>query len=111
MSREPEWDDEQRESMLGLLLYERGVCQGCGFHRDVASNKANHFTFEDHYCPVCKGAAQWGRVQGAQDKQQEDRLGERPNPMTVRPGDGRTTTIRRLSPLEIENRPQRSAKT
>lgn len=90
--------------MLGLRIYRRGVCSGCGFHHTVTANKANVFTFEDDVCNVCKGAAQYGRVQHHHDEAAVARLGERPSPMAVRPTDGRTTTIRRLSTLEAEAR-------
>jgi len=104
VTREPEWDDAEREAMLGLRIYRRGLCSGCGFHHDVTADKANHFTFEDDRCPVCKGAAQWSRLQQMHDEAAVTRLGERPSPMAVRPTDGRSTVIRRLSPLEVEAR-------
>lgn len=104
MTHEPEWDDEQREAMLGLRIYQGGVCSGCGFHHSVTANKANLFAPEDRFCNVCKGVAQWTRVQHKHDEAQVARLGDRPSPMATRPTDGRTTVIRRLSPLEAEAR-------
>jgi hypothetical protein len=106
VTREAEWDDFERERLIGLAVYERGVC-ACGFHESVASDRENHFTFEDSTCPVCRGAARYARMQAATDERQRD---DNAAPATPRPGDGRRTFIRRLSATEVvERRASRGA--
>lgn len=100
VTRESEWDDRQRDRMLALAYYRRGVC-ACGFHESLTSDKGNHFTFETKVCPVCRGAAKMARIQDAADNESDRTLGENPPAMISRAGDGRRTFIRQLSPLEV----------
>lgn len=99
MSREAEWDDRQRERMLALEYYRRGVCE-CGFHESLTVPE-NHFTFDVKVCPVCRGAAKMARLQEHADEQSDKALGDNPAPGLHRSGDGRRTFIRQLSPLEV----------
>jgi hypothetical protein len=108
VTREPEWDDAQRDAMLGLAIYEGGVCSGCGFHRSIADDKDNLIAIEEHVCSVCRSGTQYGRIQGSRDTEHENRLGESPPPAAPRPSDGRSTYFRLLSPAEAELRRRRS---
>lgn len=89
--------------MLGLALYEAGVCN-CGIHSSLTADKSNVFTFDERTCPVCIGAAKWARVRAAEDERALKALGENPPPVMQRPGDGRTTYTRQMSPLEVAAR-------
>ncbi|WP_166390316.1 hypothetical protein [Nocardioides ochotonae] len=101
VTREPEWDDAQRDALLGYKLYESQICE-CGFHKSLTRDKSQHFDIEDDVCFVCRAAAQYSRVQSIGDRAAEKALGENAPPMAVRPSDGRRTHIRHKSPLEIE---------
>lgn len=103
MTREIEWDDRQRERLLALGYYERGVCE-CGFHKSLTNDRANHFTFPTETCPVCKGAAQVARLQAHADEEIDKRLGENPAPGSPRAADGRRMFVQQLSPLEVAAR-------
>lgn len=88
--------------MLALEFYEAQICSGCGFHKSLTHDKAEHFTFEHDVCLVCKGAAQQDRAQAQHDEAHDKRLGENASPLAARAADGRTTFVRRLSPDEVE---------
>lgn len=103
VEREPEWDADQLELMLGLGLYESGVCE-CGWHKDLATDAGNYFAIEDRMCLVCRGTAQYRRVQQSQDEAAEKVLGEKPSPQTLRPADGRHTQVRMMSSAEVDER-------
>ena len=100
MTREAEWDDRQRERLLALSIYERGVCE-CGFHESLATDRANNFTFETKTCPVCRGVAKMARLQFHADEQSDKAMGENPPPGLPRAADGRRTYVRMMSPLEV----------
>lgn len=110
VTREAEWDDEQRERMLALGIYEAQVCE-CGFHASLANNPANFFTFETKVCPVCAGVAKFGRRQSdADEKEVKARHGEDdPPPNATLPDDGRRMFVRQMSPDEVARLRQRSA--
>lgn len=95
VTREPEWDDEQRTRMEALAEYEDGVCSGCGLHSSIADTDPL-FTLEDKVCPVCRAAEVNIRGRAAT----EQKLEEKADPATPRPSDGRTTLLRLLSPEE-----------
>lgn len=95
--------------MLGLLVYQGGLCPGCGFHHDLTNDKSNHFAIEERTCNVCKGVAPYMRAQREADERAAKALGDKAPPTAPRPSDGRTTSIRPTSPLEIEARRTRSA--
>lgn len=100
---EPEWDDDERTQMRGLVAFEAGVCK-CGFHSSLTSDKSNYFTFEDRRCPVCAAADRQGRIQNAADDAAKKAAGENPPPGSPLPGDGRLTYIRRMSEAEVAER-------
>lgn len=89
--------------MLGLSLYEAGVCE-CGHHSSLTNDTDNVFTFEDRRCNVCAGVARYARLQAKQDEQADKSLGDNPAPHASRAADGRRTFIRQMSPLEIAER-------
>lgn len=103
VKREPEWDDDSREDMIALAEYEAGICN-CGIHRSLTHDKANFFSFVDDVCPVCRGAAQYGRMQAAKDEVAVKALGEKPQPTAPRPDDGRSTYVTKLSDGEVAER-------
>lgn len=86
--------------MLGLSAYEDGLCE-CGFHESLTGDKSMHFTFENHVCPVCKGSAQWARMQHHQDDEARKAHGDNPPPNTPDPADGRRSFVRLMSPDEV----------
>ena len=104
VKREPAWTDDDRTQMLALARYEAHVCSGCGFHKSLANDPANHFMPEDEFCLLCQQLAPWQRVRDADDDAAEKALGENPSPSAKRPTDGRTTFLRMLSPDEVAKR-------
>lgn len=89
MTREPEWDDQQRANMLALADYEADLCD-CGFPTAVADTDPDlQVKYRD--CPVCKGLAIVGRIQADEDKKLVTRVyGNRgPQPGDELPADGR----------------------
>lgn len=105
MTREPEWDDEQRASLLALAEYEAGVC-ACGFHRSLTMDPALGFTEQSEVCPVCAGAAVADRLRSKADEDTAQILKNRPR--EPRPSDGRHTYIRQLTADELEQRRKRT---
>lgn len=103
MTREPEWDDAERNQMLGLVVYENGVCE-CGFHESLIDPATLHVTFEPKVCPVCAGAAAFGREQKKLDDEQDKMLGKDPAPTAKRAADGRRTFIREMTADEVDKR-------
>lgn len=103
VTRETEWDDLERDRMLALTIYERGICR-CGFHESLTSDPENHFTFDTVTCPVCRASDQFGRVQHAQDQRAAEQRGPKAPPGQPRPEDGRRTMLRRMSATEVEER-------
>lgn len=99
VTRDAEWDDDQRQRMLAYLEYEDGVC-GCGFHESLTQDKSNVFTFEHSTCPVCRGKDRYARMMAAQDDEARRALGEKPPPSAPLPSDGRTTFVKMLSDRE-----------
>lgn len=85
--------------MEALTAFEGGVCK-CGFHESLATDRGNHFTFEDKHCPVCAGIAQYERIQHARDDMSLKRH-EKPPPGMPRPSDGRRTFTRMLDSDEV----------
>lgn len=89
--------------MIGLARFEAKVCD-CGFHEALARDPGNHFTFDVDACPVCKGAAQYGRVLAASDEQARKALGENRPPATPDPADGRRVLTRLMAADEVAAR-------
>jgi hypothetical protein len=98
VTREPEWDQEQRELFEALALYEAGVCAGCGFHHSLTENLENVFTFDVKTCNTCAGTARYARVQQHADQEVRDHLGDHAPPETVDPADGRKVYLRLSRP-------------
>lgn len=109
VTRDSPWSDEQREEMLALELYESGLCS-CGWHESLTQDKANHFTFTDKHCPVCRGTAQYARVQAEQDQRATKALGDTPDPAAPRPTDGRRTIVRMMGDAEVATRAEDRAR-
>lgn len=59
-------------------------------------------------CPVCAGAALFGRIQRARDEEVREQIpkdaNKRPDPRKPDPADGRQTFMRLLSPEEAAER-------
>lgn len=106
VTREPEWDDEQRAGLLALAEFEAGVCS-CGFHRSLTMDPANGFTTQTEWCPVCAGAAISDRLREKADNETDKILKDRPH--ESRPSDGRHTYIRQLTADELEQRRKRAS--
>jgi hypothetical protein len=102
VTREPEFDDAERERLMAYLAYQAGICE-CGIHESLSSDKSNFFTFEKRTCLACRGKAQYLRILADEDKAVEDRLENAP-PAAARPSDGRRLFLRQLSPLEVAAR-------
>lgn len=100
VKREPEWDDDERETMLALALYERGVCS-CGFHQSLTRDKANVFTFEEVVCSVCAGVSRYSRIQGDADDKALKAIGDNASPGSARPGDGRRTFTKIVPEVKV----------
>lgn len=101
VTREVEWDDNQRNKLLGLAAYEGTVCS-CGFSTLLTSDTDNHFTFGDRLCPVCKVGEQYARIQADADEHIEKSMGKDIPPATPRPADGRHSFARLLTPDEVQ---------
>lgn len=97
VTREPEWDDEQRNLMLALAQYKAELCD-CGNHISLTDDPSNVFQPTERVCAVCAGADRYTRVQQEAD---EKAIGEKPSAHTPRPSDGRRTYMRLLPPDEV----------
>lgn len=110
MTREPEWDDEQRDRMLALADYEAGICSGCGWHHDLIHEPGAGFKIDLDTCPVCAQVAQYGRWQEELDKENDRRIGET-DAREPRPTDGRKVRLQHLTPQQAElERARRAAR-
>lgn len=89
VTREPEWDDQQRANMLALADYEADLCE-CGFPSAVADTDPD-LQIKYRECPVCSGLARAVRVQDEADKRLVSQVyGQRgPQPADELPADGR----------------------
>lgn len=101
VTREPEWDNLEREKMLGLAEYEAGVCS-CGFHRSQRDPAENFYTWETETCPMCSASAKRDRENEAEDAKVRKAAGD--GPITSLPSDGRKTYLRQMTPDEVEER-------
>lgn len=96
MTREPEWDDRERDKMAALDLYEAGVGP-CGYHHSVSNDPNLLVTFETEVCLICRDLERWQRKVEDEDEKAEKALGPNILPMTIRPSDGRSMHIREVS--------------
>lgn len=93
--------------MRALVEYEQGI-HSCGFHRSLAFDKANGFTFEVEQCPVCAGSEQFMRQLNVRDEREKDAAGDNPHALS---SDGRSVFARMLSDEEYaEAMAKRAAK-
>lgn len=86
VTREPEWDDYERDKMLALELYESEVCE-CGFHKSIAHDPDQWFDLESVTCPLCADIAARMRSIAKSDQAEDDALKEKPG--KKRTADGR----------------------
>lgn len=86
--------------MLGLAVYENGVC-ACGFHESQIDPETLHVTFDEKVCPVCAGADAYGRYQAKRDQEFDKGIGPDASAKVARPADGRRTYIRQMSADEV----------
>lgn len=104
MTREAEWDEEEREKFAGLALFESDVhVEGCGFHDSLARNPSNLFETVIEDCPLCAAVARRRRQFEAQDKRAIEAAKDDDSPLAL-PSDGRRVYTRRLSQGEAERR-------
>lgn len=109
VTREAEWDDQERDKMRGLAMFEAGVCD-CGVHTSLAMDKANVFQMSENHCPVCGYLDMQERVRAARDEKFRKSVGE-DSPDKPLPSDGRKISLRQLSPAEIAERRAKAAPT
>lgn len=99
VTREPEWDDEQREAFEDLRAYESEVhVNGCGLHDSIARENPDAKIAEDT-CPKCAEVEVAMRVLGAQDAAEEAKF--RDVPGKRRKSDGRRRWLQLKTPQEI----------
>ena len=80
--------------MLALADYEAEVHDICGMHDSIA--KADpHVALEDDICPLCADIEAKLRARAHEEHEAEPE-----DPAARRPGDGRRSTMRLLSPGE-----------
>lgn len=96
MTRDPEWDDFEREKMLALAEFEAGICD-CNLHRSVADADPD-LNLLLPVCPVCADLARSLRVIAAEDDAAVKQLGEKPPPDARRPDDGRRVALAPVAP-------------
>lgn len=87
--------------MLALGRYRAKVC-ACGYHESLANDPDLYFTFDVRTCPVCRGQAQFKRIQDADDEAIRKQQGEKRPPGTPDPADGRRVVTRLMSPQEVQ---------
>ena len=87
VTRDVEWDDQQRANMLALAEYEADLC-ACGLPKHVADTDP-HLELKYRVCPVCAGLAKAARMQQKLDEEEVRTLGKEPAPEADRPTDGR----------------------
>lgn len=101
MTRETEWDDLEREKMLGLAEYEAGLCE-CGFHKSLAHDPEQYFDLVSETCPTCAGIAARERAQSKADETEAEAL--KGEPGRRRKADGRRWFVKWVSKAEHERR-------
>lgn len=103
MTREPEWDDVERDKMLALDEYEASKCE-CGLPEEIADQDPD-LEMPVRVCPVCAGLARIARIQNARDDEALKTLGKNPAPEAKRSTDGRHIGLRFKSAEEPPNAP------
>lgn len=92
VTREPEWDDYERDKMLALGLHEAGICE-CGFHESIADEDPD-LELDIRVCPVCKELAPIMRKHDDADAKARRAQGQKPDPEAPLPSDGRHVRLR-----------------
>lgn len=87
---EVEWDDLQRALIEGLEEFERGVCDGCGFHTSLTDIVAHDFDIKHRVCALCAHRDRHERKLAHADDVER---GEAPKPGRRDPADGRKVYI------------------
>lgn len=89
--------------LLELAQVEAESCPGCGWHESLIEDDANVFGPVDEVCPTCAAKARWERVNADEVEKHAEQHRHAP-PGAPRPGDGRRTLMRLLTPEQIEQR-------
>lgn len=93
MTREPEWDDHERDKLLAWSLYQSQLCD-CGLHQSIADEDPD-VEMVPRVCPVCAGIEVQKRIVAAADERETEAHGaDGPPPGALRDSDGRTHTLR-----------------
>lgn len=95
VTRESEWDDRQRDKMLGLSLYRAGLCHGCGYPK-ILHHPRYHFDIELERCPIKAALDRFDRIQGEADE--KVREAQKNNPAAPQAKDGRQVSVRLKPP-------------
>lgn len=103
--REPEWDDLTRNQHLAKRAYDREVDPGCGLHKSILENPADHqFVFETPTCAICREIERQQRMIADRDnKWLEQFKGKTPPADEYRPADGVHLKMRPATAKEIED--------
>lgn len=102
---DPEWDDRERDKMIGLEMYEAGICDGCGVHKSRQKAGEHFYDIGTHQCPTCAALSQRGRIYAVLDHEQEARLeglSEKQKAEEPLAKDGRSFVLREISREEHE---------
>ena len=91
VTRESEWDDQERAKMLALAEHEASMC-ACGFPARYADTDPD-LAWVERTCPVCAAVARNHRIVAAADEDATEKLGKKPDPEVRRPADGRHTSL------------------
>lgn len=97
-TREPEWDDWEREKRLAWDIYEAHMCD-CGLPESVADEDPD-LALHVRRCPICGALAKQMRIMHAEDEKAVKALGKDPDPAAPRPDDGRRIGLRAKAPAQ-----------
>lgn len=93
--------------MFALVEYETGIHR-CGIHSSVLADPEHNVLVPDEgHCAGCAAFDVWSRMKAAEDEAFEKKLGEKPDPKTPRPGDGRSLFLRPATPKELAERAEK----
>lgn len=101
--RESEWTDADVRDLLELTQVESESCPGCGWHESLVEDESNVFGPMNHTCPLCAAKAQQDRINADEEATHVEQHKKAPAG-APRPGDGRWTHMRLLTPEQIEQR-------
>ena len=96
VTREPEWDDLTRTRHLALAEYDAGVHDVCGLHESIASTDPR-WLLETRTCPVCADMEAALRARDEIEREEEKDYPESERRLS----DGRTTSLRLRTPVEL----------